>query len=385
MIAAVPPGTTVAEIPFNAPAVAGNEARYVADVVASGRLTGGGAYTWRCQTLVEEILGARRALLTTSATSALEMAAILLGVGPGDEVILPAFTFVSVANAFVLRGARPVFADVRADTLNLDEARIEELITPRTRVIVAVHYGGVACDMDAILAAARRHGITVVEDAAHAFLGRYRGRWLGTLSPLAALSFHGTKNLTCGEGGALLVNDARFAGRAEIVRDKGTNRGRFAQGQVDAYTWVDIGSSYHPSELQAAFLLGQLEARDRVQTARARVSDFYARALSDWAGTHGVRLPIVPPDCESSHHLFWMVLPSRGDRESLMARLSARGIGSAFHYQPLHLSEMGRSFGGRPGQCPVTEHTAERLLRLPIYPGLTDEALDRIVEAVTAW
>jgi dTDP-4-amino-4,6-dideoxygalactose transaminase len=372
------------DIPFQAPSAAGHEARYVADVIGSGRLTGG-AYAARCEILIAQLVGAPRVRLTTSATHALEMAALLLDVGPGDEVILPSFTFVSVANAFVLRGARPVFADVRPDTLNLDEAALEDSITPRTKVIVAVHYGGVACHMDRILDVGRRRGVTIVEDAAHALLGRYQGRWLGTLAPLAALSFHGTKNLTCGEGGALVVNDARFAERAEVLRDMGTNRARFARGQVEAYTWVDVGSSYHPSELQAAFLLGQLEARERIQAGRARVSAFYARSLTGWAAARGVRLPAVPPDCESSHHIYWMILPSRDERESLRAHLAKAGIGSAFHYQPLHLSAMGRSFGGRPGQCPVAEQVAGRILRLPIYPSLTDEALERIADAVTSW
>jgi dTDP-4-amino-4,6-dideoxygalactose transaminase len=292
---------------------------------------------------------------------------------------------VSVVNAFVLRGARPVFADVRPDTLNLDEARLESLITARTRAIVPVHYAGVACEMDAILSVAERRGIIVIEDNAHGLYGRYKGRLLGTMGQLATLSFHETKNFTCGEGGALLINDPRFQERAEILREKGTNRSRFFRGQVDKYTWVDIGSSYLPSELLAAFLLAQLEARDRIQAARQRIWQYYAEHLGDWARARGVRLPVVPPACEHPAHIFYLLLPSLADRQALITHLKRAGIASVFHYLPLHLSDMGRRFGGKPGDCPVTEDLSDRLLRLPLYRTLTDADLARIVGALQQW
>jgi dTDP-4-amino-4,6-dideoxygalactose transaminase len=374
-----------AGIPFNRPATAGAELRYVADAIESGHLAGDGPYTARCQSLLEQALGAHRALLTTSCTHALEMAGLLLGVGAGDEVIVPAFTFPSVANAFVLRGARPVFADVRRDTLNIDETRLEALITPRTKAINVVHYGGVACEMDAILEIARRHSVAVVEDAAHAVFGRYKGRPLGTMGVFGALSFHGTKNFTCGEGGALLLPDEGLVERAEIIRQKGTNRGQFLRGRVDAYTWVHEGSSFAPSDVLAAFLLAQLEAREDILAARARVWNFYAAHLESWAERAGVRLPIVPDGCEQTHHVFYLLVPSAAARPALMDHLAQAGIAGAFHYQPLHLSAMGRRFGGGAGDCPVTEDVSQRLVRLPVYPTLPDADLERIVDVVTSW
>jgi dTDP-4-amino-4,6-dideoxygalactose transaminase len=372
-------------IPFNRPSVAGDEFRYMSDAVEAGHLSGDGHYTARCHALLEESLGVRKALLTTSCTHALEMTALLADVKAGDEVIIPAYTFVSVVNAFVLRGARPIFADVRPDTLNLDETRLESLITPRTRAVVPVHYAGVACEMDAILSVAERHGLLVIEDNAHGLYGRYQGRRLGTMGQLATLSFHETKNFTCGEGGALLINDPRFQERAEILREKGTNRSRFFRGQVDKYTWVDIGSSYLPSELLAAFLLAQLEARDRIQAARQRIWQYYAEHLGDWARARGVRLPVVPPACEHPAHIFYLLLPSLADRQALITHLKRAGIASVFHYLPLHLSDMGRRFGGKPGDCPVTEDLSDRLLRLPLYRTLTDADLARIVGALQQW
>jgi dTDP-4-amino-4,6-dideoxygalactose transaminase len=285
-------------------------------------------------------------------------------------------------NAFVLRGARPVVADVRPDTLNLDESRLEALITPKTRAIVPVHYAGVACEMDAILAIAARHGIPVVEDNAHGLFGRYRHRWLGTMGKLATLSFHETKNFTCGEGGALLINDPALVERAEILREKGTNRSRFFRGQVDKYTWVDVGSSYLPSELLAAFLLAQLEARDRIQAKRQHIWRYYAEHLSPWASSCGVRLPTVPAGCEHPAHLFYILLPTLADRQALIGRLRSEGINTVFHYLPLHLSDMGVRFGGRKGDCPVTEDLSDRLLRLPLFNELTDDDLRRIVAAI---
>jgi dTDP-4-amino-4,6-dideoxygalactose transaminase len=372
-------------IPFNRPCVIGDEMRYVQDAARAGHLAGDGAYTAKCHAFLEKTVGVPKALLTTSCTHALEMAALLLNVADGDEVIVPSFTFVSVVNAFVLRGARPVFADIRPDTLNLDEAHLERLITSRTKAIVPVHYAGVACEMDRILELAARHGVAVVEDNAHGLFGRYRGRLLGTFGCLATQSFHETKNFTCGEGGALLVNDRALIERAEILREKGTNRSRFFRGQVDKYTWIDVGSSYLPSEMLAAFLYAQLEERDQIQEKRRRIWDYYASHVRDWAHDRGVGLPSVPAHCEHPSHLFYLLLPSLQHRQGLIAHLKAHGISSVFHYLPLHLSEMGQRFGGRVGDCPVTEDISDRLLRLPFFNDLTEADLARVVGAAKAW
>lgn len=372
-------------IPFNRPCLAGKELLYVAQSVEHGHCAGDGPFTRRSCELLERDLGVRRVLLTTSGTHALEMCALLLDIGPGDEVILPSFTFVSTANAFVLRGARPIFCDIRPDTLNLDEALLPGLISPRTRAVVPVHYAGVSCEMDAILEIAAAHGITVVEDNAHGLFARYRGRYLGTFGALAALSFHETKNFTCGEGGALIVNEERYVERAEIIREKGTNRQRFFRGEVDKYTWVDLGSSYVLSDLLAAFLYGQLEQRARIQAARRRIWERYFSGLQDWAAHEGVRLPLVPPHCEQAYHMFYLLLPTPTARDRLIAHLRERGILSVFHYVPLHLSEMGARFGGRIGQCPVSEHVSERLLRLPFYNDLTEADQADVIEAVRAF
>lgn len=352
------------------------------EALTHSRLSGDGPFTKRCQESLERALGVPRVLLTTSCTSALDMTALLVDIEPGDEVIVPAFTFVSSINAYVMRGAAPVFADIRSDTLNIDEAALEALVTPRTKVIVVVHYAGVACEMDAIMSIAERHRVTVVEDNAHGLFAMYRGRYLGTFGRLAALSFHETKNFTCGEGGALLINDATLIGRAEILREKGTDRTRFFRGQVDKYTWVDIGSSYLPADLLAAMLLGQLEARERIQSLRKRIWEYYFANLQDWAAEQDVRLPIVPSEREQAYHLFYVLMPSLSERQRFLQHLKERGIQAAFHYQPLHLSAMGRRLGGREGECPVTEHVADRLVRLPFYNRLTDEDLDRVVSAV---
>ena len=369
-------------IPFNRASVEGNEYAYIAEAVANGHISGDGPFTRKCHELLQKELGAQKVLLTTSCTDALEMAALLLEVKGGDEVIAPSFTFVSTVNAFVLRGAHPVFADIRPDTLNLDESQLERLITPRTRAIVVVHYAGVACEMDAILGVAGRHGVPVVEDNAHALFGKYKGKFLGTFGCVATQSFHETKNLTCGEGGALLINDPRFIERAEIIREKGTNRSRFFRGQVDKYTWVDIGSSYLPSDVLAAFLYAQLEARERIQQKRRRVWDNYHRLLQGWVAEYGIRLPVVPSDCEQPYHMFYLLLPSLEMRQALTAHLKSRGIMAVFHYLPLHLSGMGLRFGGKPGDCPTTENVSDRLLRLPFYNSLTEGDQARIVGAV---
>jgi len=372
-------------IPFNKPTLLGNEMQALAEAIRSGHLAGNGSFTRRCQRLLEEQLGVKSALLTTSCTDALEMCSILLDIVPGDEVIVPSFTFVSSANAFALRGAVPVFADVRPDTLNIAENKLESLITPRTKAIVVVHYAGVGCEMDAILATAARHGVQVVEDNAHGLFGTYKGRLLGTMGCLATQSFHDTKNFTCGEGGALLINDGRYAERAEIVLEKGTNRRLFFRGQVDKYTWVDSGSSFLPSDMLAAFLLVQLEARDAIQAKRRQVWDFYYANLENWALEEGVQLPTVPPYCEQAYHVFYMVTPSLDARQSLIAHLKERGISSVFHYLPLHLSAMGRRFGGREGDCPVTEQVSDCMLRLPLFHAITEEEQDAVVKAVREW
>ena len=369
-------------IPFNKPSFEGNEYAYIAEAIASGHVSGDGPFTKRCHALLEQTLGVSKVLLTTSCTHALEMAALLLDIQPGDEVVVPSFTFVSTVNAFVLRGARPIFADVRPDTLNLDEACLETLISERARAVVVVHYGGVGCDMETIMRICSRRGVPVVEDNAHGLFASYRGRYLGTLGALATQSFHETKNFSCGEGGALLINDPQFVDRAEIVREKGTNRSRFFRGQVDKYTWVDLGSSYLPSDLVAAILYAQLEARESIQSRRARVWWYYMENLADWADDQGVVLPTVPAECDQSYHLFYLLLPSLRDRQALITHLRERGILAVFHYLPLHLSPMGERFGGRQGDCPVTEDVADRLIRLPFYNQLEEAEQARVVEAV---
>jgi dTDP-4-amino-4,6-dideoxygalactose transaminase len=363
----------------------GSELDYVREAIASGHLSGNGPFTRRCHAFFEERFGVARALLTTSCTHALEMAALLLDVAPGDEVLVPSFTFVSTVNAFVLRRARPVFVDVRPDTLNLDEAQLELKATPRTRVILPVHYAGVGCEMDAIAAFARSRGIHVVEDNAQGLFGTYRGKALGTFGALSTVSFHDTKNITCGEGGVLFVNDARFADRAEIIREKGTNRSQFFRGQVDKYTWVDLGSSYLPSELCAAFLLAQLERAEAVQAKRRSLWARYAEGLADWARTNDVRLPAIPAHCEQTFHIFYLLLPSLERRTALAEHLKANGVAAAYHYVPLHLSEMGKRYGGRAGDCPVSERVADTLLRLPMFYGLERDDQDRVLDAVRSF
>lgn len=373
---------TTIDIPFNRPSFTGDELAYVEQAVANGHISGDGPFSRRCHAWLEERLGVGRALLTTSCTHALELAALALEIGPDDEVVMPSFTFVSTANAFALRGARPAFCDIRPDTLNLDEARLEETMSTRTRAIVPVHYAGVGCEMDSIIEQAATARAAVIEDNAHGLGGAYRGRPLGSLGEFATLSFHETKNLTCGEGGALLINAPELVVRAEIGREKGTDRSRFLRGEVDKYTWVDLGSSYLPSDLLAAFLLAQLESLERVQAERERIWRGYAERLSVWASRAGVVLPTVPDHCQSAHHLFHLICPSRERRDELIAGLADAGIQAVFHYVPLHLSPMGRTYGYRPGDLPVTEDRAERLVRLPFFRTLTDSELDRIADAV---
>ncbi len=369
-------------IPFNRPGLTGNELRYVSDAITQGHAAGDGAFTRRCHALLEETLGVARVLLTTSCTHALEVAALLLDIEPGDEVIVPSFTFVSTANAFVLRGARPVFIDIRPDTLNLDESRFEELITPRTKAIVPVHYAGVGCEMEEILEVARRHGVAVVEDNAHGLFARYKGRYLGTFGAVATQSFHETKNVICGEGGAVVINNPGMVERAEILREKGTNRSKFYRGEVDKYTWVDIGSSYLMSDILAAFLCAQLEKYEQIMAARKRIWDSYYEELSDWAAAQDVQLPCVPSYCEQPYHMFYLVMPSLRARQGLIEHLRSQGILSVFHYVPLHLSPMGVKFGGHPGQCPTTERIGDCLLRLPFYNDLSGPEQAEVVDSI---
>ena len=370
-------------IPFNRPSGKSRTAAYVLDSLASPNHCGDGPFTRRAHDLLGTTLGVPKVLLTTSCTHALEMAGFLLDLQPEDEVIVPSFTFVSTANAFAVRGAKIVFCDIRPDTLNLDETKLESLITSRTRCVVPVHYAGVGCEMNTILEIANRNGISVVEDNAHGLFGRYRGKWLGTFGLLAAQSFHETKNFSCGEGGALLINDPALVERAEIIREKGTNRSRFFRGQVDKYSWVGLGSSYLPSDLLAAVLLSQLEARDEIQAKRRHIWETYQAELRDWAGAAGVSLPTIPRHCDQAFHMFYLLLPSLAARDRLIAHLKEREIWAVFHYLPLHLSEYGRRWGGKRGDCPITEDVSDRLIRLPFFNELTDAELEQVTLAVS--
>jgi dTDP-4-amino-4,6-dideoxygalactose transaminase len=372
-------------VPFNRPTTTGAEPAGIAAALASGHWSGDGAFTRACHQILESTTGVRKALLTTSCTHALEMAALLLDIQPEDEVIVPSFTFVSTANAFALRGATPVFVDIRSDTFNLDESQLPQLLTAKTKAIVAVHYAGVACEMDAITELAGAHNVAVVEDNAHGLFGAYRGRPLGGFGALAALSFHETKNVTCGEGGALLIQDETLIDRAEVIREKGTDRSRFFRGDVDKYGWIDIGSSYLPSELLAAVLHAQLTQQDEIQRKRQRLWERYRRGLCEWAADRGVRLPFVPPHVEQPFHMFHLLLPTGQLRDSLLRHLRERGILAVFHYVPLHTSPYARRIGARNARCPVTEDVSARLVRLPFFTGMTDAEHDCVLAAVTAF
>ena len=375
-------------IDFNRSSIQGAELDYIRETIEIGQVAGDQTFSRKCQALLQDSLGCRRALVTTSCTHALETAALLLDLREGDEVVVPAFTFVSTANAFVLRGAMPVFCDVRADTLNLDETKLEALITPRTKAIVPVHYAGVGCEMDAIMAIANRHGVAVIEDNAHGLFGKYKGRWLGTFGAMATQSFHETKNITCGEGGALLVNDPRYEERAEIIREKGTNRARFFRGQVDKYSWVDVGSSYVMSDVLAAFLYGQLEQWQNIQAKRKVIWERCDEALREWARAEGIRSPIIPGHCEQAYHMYYLLMPSLEARTDFIARLKTQGVNAGFHYLPLNKSayalQMADS-GWRSTECPVTEDVSDRLVRLPFYTSMTDEEQSRVIDAVLGW
>ena len=369
-------------IPFNRPFATGKEFDYIRQAIDVMHISGDGQFTKKCQDFLEEALGIPRVFLTTSCTHSLEMVALLLDIQPGDEVIVPSFTFVSTASAFVLRGAKPVFIDIRADTLNLDETLLDKLITSRTKAIVVVHYAGVGCEMDTIMAIANKYNIPVIEDNAHGLFGKYKGKYLGTFGGLATQSFHETKNFTCGEGGALLINDSKYIERAEIIREKGTDRSRFFRGQVDKYTWVDLGSSYLPYDILAAFLYAQFEVRDRIQSMRKRIWDYYFEHLKDWANDNDAQLPDIPPSCEQPFHMFYLLMPSLKARQDLIKHLALEGISSVFHYIPLHLSEMGCRFDGKKGDCLVAEEVSNRLLRLPFHNNLTDVEQARVVNAI---
>ena len=369
-------------IPFNRSSLQGRELEHISRTLTIGQIAGDQTYSKKCQEFLQQVLGVPKAMVTTSCTHALEMSALLLDIRPGDEVIVPSFTFVSTANAFALRGARIIFADIRPDTLNLDERQLEGLITPRTRAVTPVHYAGVGCEMDVIGEIAARNGLSVVEDNAHGLFGKFRGRWLGTFGCLAAQSFHETKNITCGEGGALLINDARLIERAEIIREKGTDRSRYFRGQVDKYSWVDIGSSYVMSDVLAAFLYAQLEVWQKIQAQRKRIWNDYDRKLRGWAQERGIGCPVVPDHCEQSYHMYYLVMPSLESRQALISFLKSRGILSVFHYVPLHLSPMGERMGGRPGACPVTEARSARLVRLPFYNSLNQDDQDKVIRTV---
>ena len=369
-------------IPFNRPTNVGNEIEYIQQAIQSSHLAGDGSFTKKSHAILEQTMNVSKALLTTSCTHALEMSALLLELKEGDEVIVPSFTFVSSINAFALRGAKAVFADVRPDTLNLDESKLEALITPRTRAIVVVHYAGVGCEMDAIMEIANRHKIPVIEDNAHGLFGKYKGKDLGTFGVMATQSFHETKNLTSGEGGALLINDEKYFEDAEVLREKGTNRSRFFRGQVDKYTWVNLGSSYLPSEILAAHLLAQLEKREEIQSARKKIWETYYKELGAWAEENHVQMPFVPAHCEQTYHMFYMLFPNLEARTKAIAHLKERGVQAVFHYLPLHLSPMGEKYGGKVGDCPVTEQVSDQLIRLPFYTNMTEDEQKTVIAAL---
>ena len=372
-------------IPFNRPYLVGSEFDRMRQAVQGLVISEGGPFTDKCERLLEEITGADAALLTSSCTHALEMAAILLELAEGDEVVMPSFTFVSTANAFALRGARPVFADIRPDTLNIDERLLRSKITARTRAIVVVHYAGVGCEMESIQAVADEAGVPIIEDNAHGLMGSYRGKPLGTFGVMATLSFHETKNLTCGKGGALLLNDIDLLDRARIIRNKGTNRAQFLAGLVDKYTWVGLGSSYQPSDLLSAFLLCQIEARTLIQQKRKEVWRRYEEGLTAWAGAEGVQKPVVPEHVEQAFHMYHLLLPTAEDRRRFITFLKDRGVNAVFHYIPLNLSPMGESLGARPGDCPVAEDVSSRLVRLPFFTGLDEATQEIVIRTVTEY
>lgn len=372
-------------IPFNKPYKTGKELVYINQVHANGHLSGDGPFTKKCQDWLEKRIGCREALLTHSGTAALEMAAILAEIKPGDEVIMPSFTFVSTANAFVLRGGVPVFVDIRPDTLNIDETKIESAITPKTRAIVPVHYAGVACEMDTIMAIAEEHDLFVIEDAAHSITASYKGRSLGSIGHMAALSFHETKNIISGEGGALLINDTRFMERAEIIREKGTNRSNFFRGQVDKYTWVDIGSSFLPSDIIAAFLWAQMENADSITQQRLDVWNRYHENFLSLELAGKVRRPIIPEYCHHNAHMYYLLLSDPDMRNRLLIHLKAKNIGAIFHYIPLHNSPAGLKYGRTHGDLSLTQEISDRLIRLPLWVDLSLNTVSKICDIISSF
>ncbi len=370
------------QIPFNKPFIAGKELYYIAQAVANGNISGDGHFTQKCAQLLEERFAIHKVLLTPSCTAALEMAAMLCDLKPGDEVILPSFTFVSTANAVVRLGVKPVFVDIRSDTLNIDDSLIEEAITPRTKAIFPVHYAGVGCEMDRIMTIAKQYNLMVVEDAAQGVNAAYNGRALGSIGHMGAFSFHETKNFICGEGGALCLNTPELVERAEIIRDKGANRRQFLRGQVDKYTWVDVGSSYVPSEICSAFLYAQLEMMEAINERRRKHYEFYRQHLKPLEADGFLQLPQIPEECASNSHLFWIILPDMATRDGLMAHLKANGIGAVFHYVPLHSSPMGKTFGYDEHDLPITEDVSGRLLRLPLYYEISEAEQSSVIANV---
>ena len=372
-------------VDFNNPTLTGNELTYISEAINNQHISGDGGFTKRCSELLEKDLGVPKVLLTTSCTHALEMSAHLLKVQPGDEVIIPSFTFVSTVNAFVLRGAKPVFIDIRPDTLNLDESLLEGLITKKTRVVVPVHYAGVGCEMDQIQSICKKHGLSIVEDNAHGLFGKYKHKYLGTFGILATQSFHETKNFTCGEGGALLINDPELIENAEIIREKGTNRSKFFRGQIDKYGWVDVGSSYLPSDMLAGFLLAQLENKEHIQAKRKAIWNFYHEHLRNWADNFGIQQPVIPAHCGQSYHMYYLLFPSLAIRQEFIQFLREKGINAVFHYLPLNTSRMGLKFGAKPGDCPIAERVSDQLVRLPMHLKLSDSDLEYVVNVVSSF
>ena len=372
-------------IPFNKSSLEGKELDYIYETISNGQIAGNQMFSIRSQIFLEKITGTTKALLTTSCTHALEMSALLIGISPGDEIILPAFTFVSTANAFVLHGAKPVFCDIRPDTLNLDESKLEALITQKTKAIIPVHYAGIGCEMDMIMEIASRHGVPVVEDNAHGLFGKYRGKYLGTFGSFATQSFHETKNITCGEGGALLINEKRYLERAEIIREKGTNRAQFFRGEVNKYSWEDIGSSYVMSDVLAAFLYGQLENWKKIQRKRKLIWDRYNNELKDWAKRRDIQTPFVPKHCEQAYHMYYLILPTVTERSKFIDKLKANNITAVFHYLPLNQSPLANKMqmkGWKKSNCPITVNVSDRIVRLPFYTGLDVKDQSRIIDFI---
>lgn len=373
------------KIPFNKPSFLGKEIDYIIDAVKSGKISGDGVYTERCNNLLEKKFNAKKVLLTTSCTHALEMASVLLDLKNGDEVIVPSYTFVSTVNAFILRGAMPVFVDIRKDTKNIDENLIEKKITKNTKAIFVVHYAGIACNMDKIMSIAEAYNLHVVEDAAQAINSKYKDKYLGTIGTFGCYSFHETKNVICGEGGALVINDERFIERAEIIREKGTNRSKFFRGEVDKYSWVDIGSSYLPSDLLSAFLYAQLESMDSIQTKRKIIYERYYESLKDLSRQGIIQLPYCPENCFQNYHMFYLLMNNESERDRLISYLNEQSIKSVFHYVPLHTSSMGLKLGYKKGDLPVTEDISSKLLRLPFYNDLKEEEQEHVISHIKSF